>query len=340
MASEQSGAGFDCSICDSTFDTEDELRSHRIKSHKGDVCAECGAEFGSSPFTCNFCGEMFCNSHRLPEKHECIGLEERESESEEIMYNPDEKESKSENVQLPSISAPNVVSGNSIKKYFGRKRNYSKFLPLIGIVLLLYLSSFQSPNLLIENGEIQKEQVGEKISATIDSLQNTLIIDNNIQLLTTFAIVFTIWSVYRYWLRDWKYTSRNSGLLEKLIVVIVFLILIQRHVNINTTFGKYADLTLFLMVLYLELAGTWFLAKTIDGIDLSSDLYNWGLRLLGGLTILFGGLLFVSSSTAVAISDSNMIFENIYWIGSICLMLLGLFMEYRSFRRHPAIKVW
>lgn len=38
-------------------------------------CHFCGrAE--SLPFTCKFCGEKFCSDHRLPENHQCPGLEE------------------------------------------------------------------------------------------------------------------------------------------------------------------------------------------------------------------------------------------------------------------------
>ena len=171
-------------------------------------------------------------------------------------------------------------------------------------------------------------------------LQSSIVIENNLQLLMTAIIVFTIWSTYRYWLRNWKYTRRNSGLLEKIVAIIIFVVLVERHIGLTSALGTYADWTLFLMVVYLELAGTWFLAKTIDGIDLSSDLYNWGLRLLGGLTILFGALMFVSSGLALSMANSQLVFNNVYWIGSVCLMLLGSFMEYRSFRRHPAIKVW
>lgn len=37
-------------------------------------CEVCG-ETGSMPYTCNRCGQTFCVSHRLPESHDCGGLE-------------------------------------------------------------------------------------------------------------------------------------------------------------------------------------------------------------------------------------------------------------------------
>lgn len=36
-------------------------------------CSECGKKTMS--FTCHYCGEKFCSEHRLPENHDCNGLE-------------------------------------------------------------------------------------------------------------------------------------------------------------------------------------------------------------------------------------------------------------------------
>lgn len=44
-------------------------------------CSECGKE--SMSFTCRYCGEKFCSEHRLPEKHDCNGLEETVEEEKE-----------------------------------------------------------------------------------------------------------------------------------------------------------------------------------------------------------------------------------------------------------------
>ena len=37
-------------------------------------CSYCG-KVEKMPFRCKFCKGVFCSSHRLPENHECEGLE-------------------------------------------------------------------------------------------------------------------------------------------------------------------------------------------------------------------------------------------------------------------------
>lgn len=58
-------------------------------------CSEC-EESVSMPFSCKFCGQSFCSSHRLPENHDCGGLEEyrakSKEESDEITYDIQRKE--------------------------------------------------------------------------------------------------------------------------------------------------------------------------------------------------------------------------------------------------------
>ncbi len=43
-------------------------------------CDYCGKEITMS-YKCGYCGDSFCSEHRLPEKHECEGLEEVSEES-------------------------------------------------------------------------------------------------------------------------------------------------------------------------------------------------------------------------------------------------------------------
>jgi len=60
-------------------------------------CSYCGAQ-ELMPFTCKFCGEKFCRNHRLPENHECLGLqifkEKRGREPEKWIYEPFHKKYK------------------------------------------------------------------------------------------------------------------------------------------------------------------------------------------------------------------------------------------------------
>lgn len=55
------------------------------------LCTLCGKQ-EVMPFTCKFCGNKYCADHRLPENHECLGLErfkeERSKEPEKWIYEP------------------------------------------------------------------------------------------------------------------------------------------------------------------------------------------------------------------------------------------------------------
>ena len=228
-----------------------------------------------------------------------------------------------------------------IKKYFPNSvKKYMKFVPIIGLIILFTLSYG------IKDDELSIGQLAdtltpkEKFLSFMSEIQDSLIIQDWLYVIFTIVLLITIWTGYKYWLVKWKYTRRNSRLLEKLIVVIMIIIFVFRHIRPDSLVGQYVDWALFLMFFCLVIAGTWFLAKTIDGIDLSSDLYCWGLRLLGLIVVFIGFVLLMSSTFVLTFTDSELILNNIYWIASICLILLGAFMEYRSFRRHPAIHVW
>lgn len=217
------------------------------------------------------------------------------------------------------------------------KKNF-KFIPILGIIILFIMVAGQKP------GEITSKNIDatfiEKTTQTLNALSQSFNFVDKTYLVFTIVLLITIWTGYKYWLKRLKYVRRNSKLLERLVIVSIFIIFCVRHITISSMIGKYIDWILFLLFLYLIVAGTWFLAKTIDGIDLSSDLYCWGLRILGVLIIFFGFMLFISSNHVLTFSNSKLVFNNIYWILSICIMLLGAFMDYRSFRRHPAIHVW
>ncbi len=45
-------------------------------------CSFCGKEV-TIPYTCGYCNDSFCSDHRLPENHNCEGLEELDKESKE-----------------------------------------------------------------------------------------------------------------------------------------------------------------------------------------------------------------------------------------------------------------
>ena len=43
-------------------------------------CNFCGRKFKTLPFKCKFCEQDFCDSHRLPEDHSCLGLAARKEQ--------------------------------------------------------------------------------------------------------------------------------------------------------------------------------------------------------------------------------------------------------------------
>ena len=45
-------------------------------------CNFCGKEV-TMPYTCGYCNDSFCSDHRLPENHNCEGIEELDEESKE-----------------------------------------------------------------------------------------------------------------------------------------------------------------------------------------------------------------------------------------------------------------
>lgn len=58
-------------------------------------CDQCG-ESVSMPFTCKFCGKKFCSDHRLPENHDCGGLEsykaDKKREDDVITYDAEREQ--------------------------------------------------------------------------------------------------------------------------------------------------------------------------------------------------------------------------------------------------------
>jgi len=211
-----------------------------------------------------------------------------------------------------------------------------KYAPLICLILLVAIYASQ----YVPSESTSTATVGTKLTETINMFKNSFDFSNGLELITTLIILIGLWTGYKYWFKKLKYIKKNSRLLEKLVIVSMLIIFTFRHIKVNSPVGAVFDWILFLSSLYLIVAGTWFLAKTIDGIDLSSDLYCWGLRIIGGITILVGILFFTTSSFAIMHTNSKLMFDNIYWILAVCITLLGVFMQYRSFRRHPAIHVW
>ncbi|MDO8740547.1 MAG: hypothetical protein Q7J54_03145 [Candidatus Woesearchaeota archaeon] len=227
----------------------------------------------------------------------------------------------------------------NIKKFHDNKiRRYYKFIPLIGLILLLMLFSSQKNQ--PDSTPIVKQSFVERLSDSWYDVSNSFKFDGLIDVLITTILLITIWTGYKYWLLRLRYIRNNANLLQNIIIVIMLFIFVDRHIKLDSFLGQYIDWILFLIFLYIILAGSWYLAKTIDRIDLTSDLYCWGLRIIATIVIFIGVNLFFSSAFVLTFSNSKLVFDNIYWILSICLILLGAFMGFRSVRRYPMIKIW
>ncbi|MDY6777380.1 MAG: rhomboid family intramembrane serine protease [Candidatus Nanohaloarchaea archaeon] len=91
-------------------------------------CSECGDSV-SMPFTCKFCGESFCSQHRLPENHNCGGLEEYRADkkrtSDEITYDA-EREEQEGRERNASPSAPGMTFVENLRVMYNRLRRKVK----------------------------------------------------------------------------------------------------------------------------------------------------------------------------------------------------------------------
>ncbi len=68
------------------------------------VCSYCDDEV-DVPFKCKFCSDTFCSEHRLPENHECVGLDKYKEEAQadnKVVYEPFQASNKKESSDLLS----------------------------------------------------------------------------------------------------------------------------------------------------------------------------------------------------------------------------------------------
>ncbi|MBP2029380.1 hypothetical protein J2755_000300 [Methanohalophilus levihalophilus] len=149
---------------------------------------------------------------------------------------------------------------------------------------------------------------------------------------TTLLLLASIWSAYKYWLLNFRIVRTNRKSIEQLLFAVSFVI-VSEHIRFNSIVGNVFDYLMFLILLYIVLAGTYLTAKGLDSLDLSQDLYCWGLRVLGLILILAGIMITTSGHMMVLLAPEGMV-KHIVWIFGICMILLGVFSNYRSTRRH------
>jgi Uncharacterized membrane protein (homolog of Drosophila rhomboid) len=98
-------------------------------------CNNCGEDV-SMPYDCRRCNQKFCSDHRLPENHNCPGLQRGGKDSKQIIseINSKKKKSKMNNVEK-SISK--LVPESIRRKSSGNM--WAVFLGIIGVTYLLQL---------------------------------------------------------------------------------------------------------------------------------------------------------------------------------------------------------
>jgi membrane associated rhomboid family serine protease len=114
-------------------------------------CSKCGKK--AMTFTCRYCGNKFCSEHRLPENHDCEGLdekvEEEKQEAEEQWFQ--EKESKDEQEER-TVTASTRKSHPSLVESALNTLKSSYTLAIISITSLAFVLQYIVPgfaNLLI-----------------------------------------------------------------------------------------------------------------------------------------------------------------------------------------------
>jgi hypothetical protein len=175
------------------------------------------------------------------------------------------------------------------------------------------------------------QSLKNQIFSFLTDFQNSFNFSDPTQIVTTILILIIIWTGYKYWLMNYRIIRKNKKFTEQILFA-VSIIVFSNHIIYNSAIGTMFDSLIFFVLLYVVLASTWLIAKIVDSFNLENDLYCWGLRIIGLVLFFFGFMVFSSGTFVIVFSDATS--SNIFWIAGICLMLLGAFSEYRSFRRH------
>ncbi|MFP3908537.1 MAG: hypothetical protein ACLFVX_01635 [Archaeoglobaceae archaeon] len=147
--------------------------------------------------------------------------------------------------------------------------------------------------------------------------------------------------VKRYYSKRSKRKRRVDYVLLSVFIILVVLMFIVPESNPDTL--VYFDVLALLLGIVLLGKGTWLSIKRIDRINLRSDLNCWGLRVLG--VVLFfigGGILFITSFSVMmaTYSTGTTIYTfGLMPIGGLCIIIIGIFSEFRSVRRRPFVYV-
>ena len=124
-------------------------------------CSECGEK--SMSFSCRYCGEKFCSEHRLPENHDCEGLEgetpeEHEEWFEEKFSDKKDKENTSSNIGTPAVYK---THRQSLSRDILNTLTSNTTLAVVGLTVLTYMIQVSLPDqqffdILVLNPELSE----------------------------------------------------------------------------------------------------------------------------------------------------------------------------------------
>ena len=106
-----------------------------------EICSVCGKK-EMLPYKCKFCGWTYCSEHRLPENHDCTGLEILKTQvrgSGKIMYQP-----VSEPISKRSMSIPGLGSRSRSPYAIPVSRNYSLYIIMVCVAAFFLQNLFSA----------------------------------------------------------------------------------------------------------------------------------------------------------------------------------------------------
>ena len=208
---------------------------------------------------------------------------------------------------------------------------YRKYIAPVGILLLLLLNWF-SPQAPIKD----KLMGGTGIAQDI---VNSFTFTNYYVIVFLIVLLFTIWFGFKSWVLRLDFIRRKYQT-ARIVVFALMILIVMNYIKPNSTLGAISDWGTFLAFLGGSLGLWWLVLKFIDSLDLSSDLYCWGLRFVGAVFFLLSFFFFTATGFAMFSNASSFVTSNILWIDGILLLLLSAFCEFRSTRRYPMVKIW
>ncbi|MFB6075639.1 MAG: rhomboid family intramembrane serine protease [Candidatus Aenigmatarchaeota archaeon] len=112
-------------------------------------CSYCGKDLDEEgmPFKCKFCSEYFCAEHRLPENHDCPGLDEykkKRSKGKDMTYEPFKKKNLNSQKKEQQEFLSNV--SNILNQFESMQQGGEFYKYLIGISLVAFILQGIVPN--------------------------------------------------------------------------------------------------------------------------------------------------------------------------------------------------